>query len=218
MDTSTNRYSTSTIYKISCLDSSKSHIIYIGGTTNFINRQSSHYYALNDRRKKDRTLYKFMKENGGFNNFCFTILGEYCLNSKAELIKKEEEFIRLYSPKLNMNHAARNRTEYRNENKEMVRKINSKCYRKYREQNKVKRKANYQINKEKQIAVAKLYYIKNKKKLDILRKMKINCLCGCSTARTGCKNHRETEKHKLHIAEVFNNNKLFIKQKNLHNN
>jgi len=218
METQTNPYSTSTIYKISCLNTAKSHIFYIGGTTNLNNRKTGHFYSCRDKRRKNRSLYKFINENGGFNNFCFTILGEYNLKNKSELIAKEEEYIRKFNPSLNMNHANRNRQEYRNDNRERVRYINGKCYRKYRDKNRQKRRDDYRKNKKLALATARLYYLKNKDKIDKLRKRKVKCLCGCETARTRVSLHRLTEKHKLHLSIAFNNNKLFIKQKNLHNN
>ncbi len=218
MSIETNRYSNCTIYKLGCLDINKSHMFYIGGTTNLMNRKSAHYYSCRAKEKKNRTLYKFINENGGFNNFYFTILGTYNLSSKAELHKKEEEFIRQYKPQLNMNHSYRTREEYVKENRDNIRKINAKCYNKYREKNKQKRKESYMKNKEIQIASAKLYYLKNKEKMDKIRKMKVTCLCGCKIARTTVCDHRKTNKHRLQLSNVFNNNKLFIKQKNIHNN
>ena len=71
------KYMNTVIYKISCKDETIKDI-YIGQTTNFDIRK---FYHIRDSKISCIKLYKFIRDNGGWDNWDMIILGEYsCKN------------------------------------------------------------------------------------------------------------------------------------------
>ena len=88
-----------TIYIINCKDESVSDC-YIGSTQNLLLRKYQHSWKTTTNSKYK--LYEFMRDNGGYNNFEFTILEENIkFIEKKELLIKEQEYINFYKPSLN---------------------------------------------------------------------------------------------------------------------
>ena len=79
-------YNNSCIYKIQCNDKLIKEI-YIGSTINFINRR---YYHKNNYEKKDTKVYKFIRENGGWNNWTMTKIKECNFETKKQLLNEEK--------------------------------------------------------------------------------------------------------------------------------
>ena len=86
------------IYKASCKDG-RTKKIYIGSTTDMIYRIYKHRYCCNTPYycKYNMPLYKHIRENGGFDNFEFSVIYEFenCENDE-QLRKKETDFINIY--------------------------------------------------------------------------------------------------------------------------
>lgn len=82
---------------------------YIGSSSNFTNRKSVHKLRCNNVNNKYHNyyIYKFIRENGGWDNFDFEILKELNLNIEdkkqlqKELLKEEYKYMNIYNPKLN---------------------------------------------------------------------------------------------------------------------
>ena len=92
-----NDFSLAVIYKISCLDP-YIPVCYIGSTKNFINRIRFHKCSYN----KDCYLYEFVEENGGWDNFTFSIVEDASyVKNRIELLWRERYYYDLYSPMLN---------------------------------------------------------------------------------------------------------------------
>jgi hypothetical protein len=71
------KYSNTVIYKICCKDESISNI-YIGHTTNFENRKLGH---MKSSKIDNYKVYKFIRNNGGWDNWSMIILETYtCVN------------------------------------------------------------------------------------------------------------------------------------------
>jgi hypothetical protein len=98
MPRKSNDYSNSVIYKIESKDSNIKDI-YVGGTVNLKNRKSVHknHYI----NKPDNQLYKFIYENGTFDNWNFIILENCNINSSNELSTREQYWIDILKPTLN---------------------------------------------------------------------------------------------------------------------
>lgn len=86
------------VYKISH-KTNQTNLIYIGSTEDYKYRIWKHKYCCNTPHyyKYSSPLYKFINENGGWDNFEFTVLYEFNEDiSKKELLQKEGEFINIY--------------------------------------------------------------------------------------------------------------------------
>jgi hypothetical protein len=89
-------YSNTIIYKIYCKDQSITDI-YVGHTTNFIQRKACHKTACNNE-KNDLKIYKIIRENGGWNNWNMIEIEKYnCKDSTEARIKENEHYNQLKS-------------------------------------------------------------------------------------------------------------------------
>lgn len=117
---------------------------YVGSSVNYKARYSLHKYNTNTPRAKDYNcpLYKYIRENGGFNNFVFSILEEIENITIKSLREKEQYYIKLYEQKgylINKRYENQNsysvdyaRKKYY-KNYERSKSYNRKCYIKHKE-------------------------------------------------------------------------------------
>ena len=148
-------YSKTIIYVLKCKDD---NIIeeYIGSTINFIERKSNHKKACNNEKNKDHNQlkYKFIRNNGGWNNWIMLEVEKYPCNDKREAEKREEEIRVERKAKLNSCKAfgAETKKEYNKlwyeENKEYIKERNKQYYQEYKEEYKHKRWICVICNKE----------------------------------------------------------------------
>jgi len=145
--------------------------IYFGSTTDELRFRKS-----NHKRKTNPCQSKILFEK--YNDVRIEVIEEYPCNSKAELLKKEGEYIR-NNKCLNRNIPDRKMKEY---------------YKEYVENNKEKIKEN-----------RKNYYENNRKKINDYFNQKITCECGCLICKGNIIRHQKTQKHK-ELMEKINNN------------
>jgi hypothetical protein len=90
------------IYKLFCKNTDIKDC-YIGHTTNFKSRKAEHKYACLNENSKSHNLkvYKFIRENGGWDNFDFEIVEEYPCNNKREAEIREHYWYFLLKSTLN---------------------------------------------------------------------------------------------------------------------
>ena len=95
-------YSKSRIYKIYC-DIDGVDEIYVGSSRNLSNRICKHRYDCNTSQSKNYhyKLYRYIRDNCGFENFTFETLQRYSCNNAIELHMKEQEWITKLKPTLN---------------------------------------------------------------------------------------------------------------------
>ena len=87
-------YSNTIIYKIYCKDECITDI-YVGHTTNFIQRKSAHKAACNNQNN-DFKIYKIIRENGGWTNWDMIEIAKYnCKDSTEARIKENEHYNQL---------------------------------------------------------------------------------------------------------------------------
>jgi len=93
-------YSNTIIYKIICKDQNITDI-YVGHTTNFVQRKYSHKQGCINKKSINYSckLYKIIRENGGWNNWNMIMLNFYKCKDGNEARQKEQE----YYEKLNAN-------------------------------------------------------------------------------------------------------------------
>ena len=156
-------YKNALIYKICCNDPNITDI-YIGSTTNFYQRKRAHKCNCNNSNSRGYNLhvYKFIRDNGGWENWRMLLLEFYECNNKLELFRREGELIRELKPTLNKFIAGQTLKEYREKNKDKLKQN----FKKYRDNNKDKikenDKKNRDKNKDKIKEILKIYRDKNK--------------------------------------------------------
>jgi hypothetical protein len=89
-----------TVYKIYCRDSGIREC-YIGSTKNMGNRILKHH-NYNYGLKENSKLYTFIKENGGWGNWIIEEMESFAFNNIKELREKEQEYINVLKPALNI--------------------------------------------------------------------------------------------------------------------
>ena len=199
-------YQNGMIYKLCCNDLNITDI-YIGSTVNFKERKRCHKKACNNinNRCYNLKLYKFIRDNGGWNNWDMVLVAKTPCNSKLELLQFERKYYEELNATLNNNYPGRTPKEYHKDNKEII-KIKRKEYqeankeylkikkkewqeknkdiikikkKEYREVNKeiikIKKKEWREVNKEIILIKEKLYREANKEILKIKRALKVNC-------------------------------------------
>lgn len=97
-------YSQTIIYKICCKDNAILDI-YIGHTTNFIQRKNQHKTSCcNENDKKyNQYVYQFIRDNGGWDNWTMIQIQEHNLKNKREAESTEHYWIEQLGAKLNTN-------------------------------------------------------------------------------------------------------------------
>ena len=186
-----------TFYRIFCKDETIREC-YIGSTKNYKRRREHHITSINSEKDKNynQPVYKFIRENGGKDNWIWEILGTGFYENKNDLYKMEREWIEKYDKTLNYQIPSRSRKEYREQNKDEI--INKK--KEYREQNKdlisEKMKEYREQNKDRINARKKEYYEENKDLIRERNKIKIVCECGSIVRKNCLSRHRKTKKHR----------------------
>ena len=131
-----------TFYKITSINKLIT-AFYIGSTKNLKNRIASHKH--NAKAYPDRKVYRYINNNGGFDNFEFiTLFTTECSKNKKSRI--EASLIINFKASLNIQIPLRTQEQYYSDNIDKI-------------------KDYYQANKERRIAYQKEYYRNNNLKL-----------------------------------------------------
>ncbi len=137
------------VYKIFALDPDDD-ACYIGSTTASM-RQRIAKHKLCCRTGRDLKIYRYIRDNGGWDAFTYEILESKLVSSKAEQFACEQEFMDLLEPSLN------ERAAYLTEEQRIAAdKRNRKIY--------------YETHKEVILAKQKIYQEENKESLKIKSK------------------------------------------------
>jgi len=96
-----SRYQKSKIYKIFCLDPSVTDT-YVGSTLNLQKRKSYHKYSCNTNNS-NQYLYRFIRDNGGFDNWEFELLETFPCWGRCQLLIRENYWWNKIQPTLNIN-------------------------------------------------------------------------------------------------------------------
>ena len=115
-------YSKGSIYMIKKQDDYDNENVYIGSTCNFTRRKNMHKTTCNNENNKNYNfkLYKYIRENGGWDAWIMTKIIDYPCNNRSELNIMERNYIDNYKSKLNCQIPTRTQKEYRNDNKEKL--------------------------------------------------------------------------------------------------
>jgi len=160
--------------------------IYVGSSININQRIDSHKSDGNNPNSKgyNYKVYRFIRSNGGWSNWTYTILEECDVEDKDELHDYEDLWIVNLNPQLNCIRARRNKADYYQDNKEKL----DLYYKEY-----------YEKNKDKESARLKEYREKNKEKIAQWHSEKIQCECGSIVTQTHKARHLRTKKHQAFL-------------------
>jgi hypothetical protein len=95
-------YSNTLFYKISCKDTNITDL-YIGHTTNFVQRKSGHKQGCNNPKYANYNckVYNVIRQNGGWDNWRMDIIAYHECKDLYEARTKEQEYFILYNATLN---------------------------------------------------------------------------------------------------------------------
>ncbi len=188
------------IYAIVCKDI-KIEEVYVGSTNNLEHRIEVHKFRCNDKCNNNYNLkvYKFIRDNGGFDNFKFIVLEHY-RGEEEDLRQLEQNFIDTFPKELILNSKRafgkdyerykEQKKKYKEDNKEKVKENSKEYYKNNKEEINKKAKNYYQNNKEdikqkvsewgkdnkdKVLGYKTKYREKNKEELNKKRTEKIHC-------------------------------------------
>jgi recombinational DNA repair protein (RecF pathway) len=176
-------FSQSTIYHIRVIETKM--VAYVGSTTNFKQRCATH--KSNCKIGLTLPIYKYIRDNGGFDLFEIIPVAFLQLNDVVELRIEEQKEMDKYTDKLNALKAyisKQERIEQMKEYNKHFRQENQEYFKQYREENQEKIKEQRRQYKQ-----------DNKAKRNQYNKTLITCECGC-VITIGCKSkHLKSTKH-----------------------
>ena len=174
-------YSKAVIYKLYCKDKTVLEI-YIGSTHDEIQRERDHKDAWNNENSETHynlKMYKFIRDNGGWDNWIFEVIEEFPCEIEIQLRIRERDHYDLLNPALNSQRPYVSEEE----RKEEARIYHAK-YREEQEDIKERKKEYYQDN------IDEILKRKNQK---------FTCDCGKEYTYSNKARHLDTNIHKKFI-------------------
>ena len=91
------------IYKITCKDPSITDV-YVGHTTNFVQRKHAHKQSCNNDKSSNHNckLYKVIRDKGGWQNWTMEIVNFFNCHDHYEARKREQEYFTLLNATLHL--------------------------------------------------------------------------------------------------------------------
>jgi len=187
-------YSKILIYKIVHKDDINNENVYVGSTTNFTQRKWDHATCCNSPNQLSyNTLkYRFIRENGGWDNWKMIEIEKYPCNDKREAEARERYWIEFYKCNLNKNLPIRTSKEYYNTHKEELLSKSKEYNIKNKNEISINKKKYYEMNKDNIIEQRRKYRSEHP---DIVNQ-KTLCECGCTVGKAKLKRHQDSAKHK----------------------
>jgi hypothetical protein len=174
-------YSNTVIYKLVCNDLNITDC-YVGHTTNFKQRKNDHKRTCNieSRRGHNLNVYKFIRENGGFEKWSMIEIEKYPCADGNEARKRERFWYENLKATLNTGIPSRTQKEWFNDNQSYIKQykqeyhninadtiaVKKQIYQKEHKEEIKEYLKNYRIVKEEHLKeMRKAYYETNKDKL-----------------------------------------------------
>lgn len=192
-------YQNSIIYKLCHCNDLENKNIYVGSTTNFRNRKYLHKNRCNNKKNKkyNFTVYKFIRDNDGWDNWVMIPIEVYPCNDKKELEVRERHHIELLKPKLNKVIPTRTQKEWYQDNKEKILEKTKQYQENNKEQIEERSKKYRDNNKEKIKEKDKKYREANKEKINEKHKEKVICdNCNAEVTKGNLNTHKKSNKCK----------------------
>ena len=185
-------YTDACIYGITQIDSDE--LMYVGSTISFNKRILKHKSNCNNEKgeKYNMPVYKYIRDNGGIDNFNFEIIFKVNCYNKYELELVERSYIDDLKPKMNKHIPTRTKKERYETDEEYRNNIKQKRADRYiKDKDVIKDKGRkyYCDNKETKINYSRDYYKKKKDEL----KEPIECdNCGKYVSKYCLVKHKKT--------------------------
>ena len=198
-------YSNTIIYKITCNDDTIKDV-YVGHTTNFVQRKYAHKQCcLNDNLNKCK-LYDVIRNNGGWNNWTMEIVNFFNCKDHYEARQKEQEYF--ISLNASLNSVEPFPLKKLNSNDFYCETCNFKCY----------KKSNYVLH----LLTTKHNLAVNKINNDNITNENKNKFC-CEICQYNTNKKYNYEKHlstNKHLKLIISNKKIaeISKSNTIHNN
>ena len=190
-------FSKSKIYKIT---NDYNDDIYVGSTCDSLVKRFSAHKSLS--KTKDFPLYNLINEIG-FERFAIKLIEDFPCEDIYQLRQQEGYWIRQFGT-LNKIISGRTHKEYRETEKEKIKKKFNEWTENNKEELKQKRIERYHNNIEKHHEEMKKYRDENKEELNAKKREKIHCsACDCWFSRCGLARHNKTEKHLKAIKNIY---------------
>tara|TARA_R110000803_G_scaffold14544_2_gene40383 strand:+ start:1431 stop:2168 length:738 start_codon:yes stop_codon:yes gene_type:complete len=207
-------YQNGLIYKLVCNDLNINEAYY-GSTTNFEQRKKQHKRAYNNINCKcyNHPKYKFIRENGGWDNWKMILIKDFPCNNKRELERAERYEMEQDGSRLNTILPTRTKEEWCEENKEKIAEYQKIYQENNKEQITKQKEEYYQNNKELIIKQNKEYREVNKELIS--EKAKIYRENNREQRKEYIKEYREVNKEQIlkQNKEYREVNKQQIKEK-----
>lgn len=177
-------YSKSIIYKLKHNTDINDEDVYIGHTTNWIQRKREHKKKCNciTSVAYNQKKYQEIRAKGGWVEWEMLPIEEYPCESKIQVEIREEYWRNYYNANLNMRKAHSTEQE---------------------------RKENLYNYNKKLLPYYKSYREEHKERIAEYKKIKVVCECGCEIVKCYINKHRKTKKH-IDLMEQINKNICLI--------
>jgi hypothetical protein len=108
---------------------------YVGHTTDFKSRKWQHKYSCITEKARgyNYKLYKFIRENGGWDSFSMVLIEKYPCKDTHEATSRERYWYETLNAQLNAIYPQRSRAEYLEDNTDIIRQ-QEKVYRETRKE------------------------------------------------------------------------------------
>ena len=189
-------YKNGMVYKLVCNDLDITDI-YIGSTVCFRKRKYQHKHSCNNINNKRHNLkvYKFIRDNGGWDKWNMILVATTPCNNKLELRQFERKYYEELNATLNSDYPGRTKKEWVENNKEIIKIKKKGWYQKNKEYLKIKQNKYNEENKEIIKIKKKEWYQKNKDIIKIKKILKINCpICDKFITKNNIKRHQKNKK------------------------
>ena len=173
--------------------------IYVGSTCcKLFQRLAEH--RVDYKRHGDRPMYKYIKDNGGIDNWKLVLIESFPCANKEELTKREDYYRLMLGAKLNSQSCNGLDIERR---KETHKKCSKRYYTENIEERKIYDKKRYNDKKEEILKKRKIYEEKNREIIIEKRKELMKCVCGKILTKSHISRHNKTKKHIESLKNIY---------------
>jgi hypothetical protein len=188
-------YAKTIIYKLVHKDDLNDENIYTGHTTDFICRKNRHKHSCNTptNDQYNTKKYKYIRENGGWDEWLMIEIEKYPCKDKYEARARERVIQAEMKAKLNDNIPGRTNKEWKIDNHDKILEQGKQYHQSNRDKIAEHHKKYYQNNRDKLLEYHKQYRQQNPEKILEKTKERIICdVCGKDIAKYKKSRHQKT--------------------------